>query len=48
MIGFDADQGRPLYTTIADIAADEFGWTEQEKSQQLDELVDYSESLRVA
>ena len=48
MIGLDADQGRPLYTTIADLAAGEFGWSDDEKSRQLDELVDYSESLRVA
>jgi glycerol-3-phosphate dehydrogenase len=47
MIGLDADQGRPLYTAIADIAAFEFGWSVDEKSRQLDELVDYSESLRV-
>ena len=47
MIGLDADQGRPLYTTIADLAADELGWTATEKSRQLDELVDFSESLHV-
>jgi hypothetical protein len=47
MIGLDADQGRPLYTAIADIAAFELGWSAEEKSRQLDELVDYSESLRV-
>jgi len=48
MVGLDADQGRPLYTAIADIAAHEFGWNADEKSRQLDQLVDYSESLRVA
>lgn len=48
MVGLDADQGRPLYTAIADIAAIEFAWSDKEKSRQLDELVDYSESLRVA
>ena len=48
MIGLDADQGRPLYTAIADIAADAFGWDADQKSQQLDELIDYSESLRVS
>lgn len=48
MVGLDADQGRPLYTTIADIAAMELAWNDNEKSRQLDELVDYSESLRVA
>mgnify|MGYP000101982818 CR=1 FL=1 len=48
MVGLDHDQGRPLYATIADIASEEFGWDPKEKSRQLDELVDYSESLRVA
>jgi len=48
MIGLDADQGRPLYTTIADLAANELGWTATEKSRQLDELVDFSESLHVS
>ena len=48
MVGLDGDQGRPLYAAIADIASDEFGWNSNEKSRQLDELVDFSESLRVA
>jgi len=48
MIGLDADQGRPLYGRIADIAAVEAGWGDAEKSRQLDALVDFSESLRVA
>ena len=48
MVGLDADQGRPLYDAIADIAADAVGWDADQKSQQLDELVDYSESLRVS
>ena len=48
MVGLDHDQGRPLYAAIADIAANEFGWDSNEKSRQLDELVDFSESLRVA
>ena len=48
MVGLDRDQGRPLYAAIADIAANEFGWDSNEKSRQLDELVDFSESLRVA
>jgi glycerol-3-phosphate dehydrogenase len=47
MVGLDSDQGRPLYTAIADIAADEFHWDAGEKSRQLDQLLDYSESLRV-
>ena len=48
MVGLDHDQGRPLYAAIADIASAELGWDEREKSRQLDELVDFSESLRVA
>ncbi len=48
MVGLDHDQGRPLYTAIADIASGEFGWDDREKSRQLDELVDFSESLRAA
>ncbi len=47
MIGLDADQGEPLYAAIADIAAHEFGWNTDERSQHLEKLVDYSESLRV-
>lgn len=48
MLGFDADQGRPLYAAIAATAADEFGWTPVERDAQLDALVAYSDSLRVA
>jgi len=47
MVGLDADQGRPLYTAIADIAAHEFEWGVDEKSREIDQLTDYSESLRV-
>ena len=47
MLGLDSDQGRPLYASIADIAADELGWNAREKSRQLDELVEFSDSLRV-
>jgi len=48
MIGLDADQGRPLYNAIADLAADEFAWDADQKSRQLGELVAYSDSLRVS
>ncbi|MBT8103662.1 MAG: glycerol-3-phosphate dehydrogenase [Gammaproteobacteria bacterium] len=48
MIGLDADQGRPMYPAVADIAAEEIGWDAAEKSRQLDELVEFSESLRVS
>ena len=47
MVGLHHDQGRPMYTAIADIASEEFGWDSSEKSRQLDELVEFSESLRV-
>ncbi len=47
MIGFDPDQGRPMYEDIASIAATERGWDEQERSRRLEELVAYSDSLRV-
>lgn len=47
MIGFDADQGRGLYTEIAGIAATEMGWSESEEKRQLGALTEYAESLRV-
>ncbi len=47
MIGFDADQGRTLYDDIAAIAAAEAGWSSEQKAQQLKELAEYAESLRV-
>ena len=47
MIGLDADQGRNLYDEIAAIAATETGWGPETIRQQLDELIDYAESLRV-
>ena len=47
MIGFDADQGRALYDEVAAIAAAEAGWSSEQKTQQLDQLAEYAESLRV-
>ena len=47
MLGLDNDQGRPLYASIADIAAAELGWNASEKNRQLVELVEFSDSLRV-
>jgi glycerol-3-phosphate dehydrogenase len=47
MIGFDADQGRELYTEIAAIAAQEMGWGDNKERQQLDALTEYADSLRV-
>jgi glycerol-3-phosphate dehydrogenase len=48
MIGLDADQGRALYDRIADLAAAELGWSAEEKSRELAELVAYSDSLLVS
>ena len=47
MVGLDADQGRALYEAIAAIAAAETGWSPETIRQQLEELTDYAESLRV-
>lgn len=47
MIGLDPDQGRPMYETIADIAATERGWSAKQRSQQLDELRAASDAWRV-
>ncbi len=47
MIGFDADQGRGHYEDIAALAAAEAGWSPEQTRQQLDELEEYAESLRV-
>ncbi len=47
MIGLDADQGRPLYEIIAAIAANEFGWDDDERRAQLQDLCTYSDSFGV-
>ncbi len=47
MVGLDANQGRELYDGIAELAATELGWSADEKSRQLRELVAYSDSLLV-
>ena len=47
MIGLDPDQGRPLYDEIGAIAAAELGWGPETLRQQLDDLREYAESLRV-
>jgi glycerol-3-phosphate dehydrogenase len=46
MIGFDADQGRPMYDAVASIAAGEFGWDEVARRTALDALLSYGDSLR--
>ena len=47
MVGFDADQGRPMYDAIATVAAAEAGWDPQRQAQELGDLVAYADSLRV-
>jgi glycerol-3-phosphate dehydrogenase len=47
MVGLAADQGRPLYETIAAIAASEFGWDDAERHAELARLRRYSDSLTV-
>ena len=46
-IGFDADQGRPLYEMIAAIAGSELGWSDAERHAQLEALAAYSDSFGV-
>ena len=48
MIGLDADQGRPLYETVAAIAASEFGWDDTARHAALGRLRAYSDSFLVA
>ncbi len=48
MVGLDPDQGRPMYETIADIAASERGWTTEQRALQLDGLRAASAAWRVA
>jgi glycerol-3-phosphate dehydrogenase len=47
MVGLDADQGRPLYDVIAELAAAELGWSDEVVARELRELNDFSDSLRV-
>ncbi len=48
MLGFDADQGRPLYPALAAEAARYNAWTPERRQAELDELTAYSDSFRVA
>jgi glycerol-3-phosphate dehydrogenase len=48
MAGLDPDQGRPIYEAIAAHAATEFGWSSEEVESELQALIDYADSLRVA
>ncbi|MBT8100699.1 MAG: glycerol-3-phosphate dehydrogenase [Gammaproteobacteria bacterium] len=45
MLGFDPDQGRPLYASIAALAAAEFDWSDSETRSALDSLKAYSDSF---
>ena len=47
MIGLGADQGRPLYDAIADLAAAESDWSPERLEEQRDALRRYAASLRV-
>jgi len=47
MVGFDADQGRPMYDEIAALAAAEAGWSQERTMQQINDLNGYAQSLRV-
>ena len=47
MIGLNPDQGRTMYSDIADLACRVAGWSEVRRSQELDALRSYSQSLRV-
>ena len=44
MVGLEADQGRSMYAAIAELAADEAGWSRDEKSRQLAELTAFADS----
>ncbi|MDX1507517.1 MAG: glycerol-3-phosphate dehydrogenase [Woeseiaceae bacterium] len=48
MIGLDADQGRPLYARVAELAGREFGWDARQQGDALAALRAYSASLRLA
>ena len=48
MLGFRADQGRPLYEMLAAIAADEFNWSDSERHDELRSLHAYSDSFEAA
>ncbi|MDH3533464.1 MAG: FAD-dependent oxidoreductase, partial [Gammaproteobacteria bacterium] len=45
MLGFGADQGRELYQDIADIAAAELGWSDEQRAAELNALSAYSDSF---
>lgn len=48
MVGFNPDQGRPLYAAIAAVAGEEMRWDEETLAAQRRELLAYADSLLVA
>jgi len=48
MIGLDPGQGRTHYERIAEIAAAELAWDDARRSDELQALRAYADSLRVA
>lgn len=47
MLGLSADQGEDVIDTVAEIAASEFGWGEEELQNQLNMLRRYNARLRI-
>ena len=47
MVGFDPDQGRPHWQAIGNVAAREFGWSEEELAAEQEALTEYADSLLV-
>ena len=45
MVGLSADQGRGLHTTLATIAANEVGWSDERRAAELDSLIEFSNSF---
>lgn len=48
MIGYDPDQGRPLYDAIGAVAARELQWDDETLAAQCREVREYADSLRVS
>jgi glycerol-3-phosphate dehydrogenase len=46
MLGLNADQGRPHYPRVAELAAAEFGWGEARRADEMRALESYADSLR--
>ena len=47
MIGLAADQGRPLYGRLADVAAREAGWDQKRRDGEFAALERYADSFRM-